>query len=49
VVTKDGELDKKYLRFAEERNIPVSSLDNAMDLIEFTATMYAGPSCQRDL
>ncbi len=41
VVNKEGDLDKKFTRFGEEHNIPVSYLDNAMDLNAFAKTMYA--------
>ena len=41
VVNKDGDLDKKFTRFGEEHSIPVSYLDNAMDLNAFAKTMYA--------
>ena len=47
VVNKDGDLDKKFTRFAEEHDIPISYLDNAMDLNAFAKTMYARPSCPK--
>ncbi len=41
VVNREGDADGKFTEFGKQHNIPVSYLDNAMDLNEFAKKMYA--------
>ena len=41
VVNREGDADGKFTEFRKQHNIPVSYLDNAMDLNEFAKKMYA--------
>lgn len=40
VVNKEGDRDSKFTNFATEHNIPITYLDNAMDLGKFVKGMY---------
>lgn len=41
VVNKDGDQDKKFTFFAEQHSIPITYIDNAMDLNAFAKGMYS--------
>ena len=41
VVNKDGDQDKKFTFFAEKHSIPITYIDNAMDLNAFAKGMYS--------
>jgi len=41
VVNREGDADGRFTDFGKQNNIPVSYLDNAMDLNEFAKKMYA--------
>ena len=44
IVQKDGNADGRFTKIAEENNIPLTIIDNTLDLIQVIEKMYPKPS-----